>query len=149
MKLSLRKRAAARLRHPLETYTRFASVRFQRIIITSPDYPRCYSASLRSASVPFLSGGSAACSTKGGVGERTGTEWVFDKSFLDFSYYTYIFILLRWIFRRRFSRQRIIRRWENQQRRKDGKAHQSCLAICRFYRAEADVIVLTSKVVNK
>lgn len=101
-----RKRAAALLRHPLEAYTRFASVRFQRVIITSPDYPRCYSASLRSASVPFLSGGSAACSTKGGVGERIGMEWVFDKSFLDFSLYTYIFILLRWISRRRKCQQR-------------------------------------------
>jgi len=65
-----RKRATALLRHPLEAYARFASVRFQRVMITDPDCPCCYPASLRSASVLFLSGGSAACSTKGGVGER-------------------------------------------------------------------------------
>ena len=113
------------------------------------DNPCCYMTAPLLASVPVLSGGSAACSTKGGGGERIGMEWVFDKSFLDFSLYTYIFILLRWIIRRRFSRQRIIRRRKRQQRCKAGKAHQSCLARCRFYRAEAGIIVQTSKVVNR
>ena len=106
-----------------------------------------YHTLLLSTSAPFLSGSSAACPPRERVGERIGKdrkgkewkgmEWVIDKSFLDFSLYTYIFILLRWIFRRRFSRQRIIRRRENQQRCKEGKARQSCLALCRFYRAEA------------
>ena len=91
------------------------------------DSPCCYMTAPLLDSVPFLPGGSAACSTRGGGEERIGTEWVFDKSFLDFSLYTYIFILLRWIFRRRFSRQRIIRRRERQQRCKEGKAHQSAL----------------------
>ena len=67
-----RKRAAALLRHPLEAYTRFASVRFQRVIITDPDCPCCDPASLRSASVPFLSGDSAACPPREGVRERIG-----------------------------------------------------------------------------
>lgn len=115
----------------------------------APDNPCCYFASLPPPFVPFPSDGFAACSTKGGVGERIEMEWVFDKSFLDFSLYTYIFILLRWIIRRRFSRQRIIRRRKRQQRCKAGKAHQSCLARCRFYRAEAGIIVQTSKVVNR
>jgi len=102
---------------------------------------------LHLASVPFLSGGSAACSPR--EGERIGKEWVIDKSLLVFSLLTYIFILLRWITRRRFFRQRIIQRRKCQQRRKRGKAHQSCLALCRFYRAEAGVVVQTSKVVNR
>ncbi len=53
------------------------------------------------ASVPFLSGSSAACPPRAGVGERIGMEWVIDKSLLDFSLFTYIFILLRWIIQRR------------------------------------------------
>ena len=53
------------------------------------------------ASVPFLSGGSAACPPREGVGERIGKEWVIDKSLLDFSLFTYIFILLRWIIQHR------------------------------------------------
>ena len=65
------------------------------------------------ASVPFLSGGSAACPPREGVGERIGKEWVIDKSLIDFSVFTYIFILLhriylRRIFRQRFSRHRLI-----------------------------------------
>ena len=35
-------------------------------------------ATIRSLSVPFPSGGSAACFPKGGVGERIGKEWVID-----------------------------------------------------------------------
>jgi hypothetical protein len=54
--------------------------------------------SLLFASVPFPSGGFAACPPREGVGERIGTQWVIDKSLLDFSLFTYIFILLRRIY---------------------------------------------------
>lgn len=54
-------------------------------------------------------------------GQGKGKGWVIDKSWLILSLVTYIYILLRWIFRRRFSRQRIIRRRKCQQRQK-GKA---------------------------
>ncbi len=53
------------------------------------------------ASVPFLSGGSAACPPREGVGERIGKEWVIDKSLIDFSVFTYIFILLHRIYLRK------------------------------------------------
>ena len=67
------------------------------------------------APVPFLSGGSATCPPREGVGERIGKEWVIDKSLLDFSLFTYIFILLRriylhTIFQHRFSRCRFFQR---------------------------------------
>ena len=88
------------------------------------------------ASVPFLSGGSAACSTRGGVGERIGTEWVFDKSFLDFSLYTYILYLYFIALDFPTTVQR-------------GQGTSISLALCRFYRAEAGIIVQTSKVVNR
>ena len=61
----------------------------------------------------------------------------------------YIYILLRWIFRRRFFRCRIIRRRKCQQRQKRARHVYSCLALYHPYRAEAGVIVQTSKVVNR
>ena len=77
------------------------------------DNPCCYLISLLFASVPFLSGGSAACPLR--EGERIGKEWVIDKSLLDFSLFTYIFILLcriylHRIFQHRFSRRRLFQR---------------------------------------
>ena len=77
-------------------------------------------------------------------GKGSGKEWVIDKSLLDFSLLTYIYILLRWIFRRRFFRQR-----KCQQRQKRARHVCSCLALYRPYRAEAGVIIQTSKVVNR
>lgn len=65
------------------------------------DNPCCYMTALLLASVPFLSGGSAACPPREGVGERIGKEWVIDKSLIDFSVFTYIFILLHRIYLRK------------------------------------------------
>lgn len=46
------------------------------------------------ASVPFLSGGSAACPPREGVGERIGKEWVIDKSLLDKIFiYLYLYFI--------------------------------------------------------
>ena len=73
---------------------------------------------IRPLSVPFPSGGFAARSSMGGVWERIGREWVIYRFLLDFSLLNYIYILLRWIFRRRFFRCRIIRRRKCQQRQK-------------------------------
>ena len=42
------------------------------------DNPRCYLTSLLFASLPFPSGGFAACPPREGVGERIGKEWVID-----------------------------------------------------------------------
>ena len=74
------------------------------------DNPCCYLASLLPASVPFPSGGFAARSPRKEVGERIGKEWVIDKSLIDFSVFTYIFILLRRIYLHRIFRYWISRR---------------------------------------
>lgn len=74
------------------------------------DNPCCYLASLLPASVPFPSGGFAARSPRKGVGERIGKEWVIDKSLINFSVFTYIFILLRRIYLHRIFRYWISRR---------------------------------------
>ena len=56
--------------------------------------PCCYLISLCLASVPFLSGGFAARSSTGKVGERIGKEWVIDKSLLDFIFsYLYLYFI--------------------------------------------------------
>ena len=69
----------------------------------------CYDlTSLLFASVPFPSGGFAACPPR--EGERVGKEWVIDKSLLDFSVFTSIFILLRRICLHRFFQHWISRR---------------------------------------
>ena len=77
-----------------------------------------YLTSLLFASVPFPSGGFAACPPREGVGERIGKEWVIDKSLLDFvfSYLYLYFIALD--FPTSVFRCRIIRQRKCQQRQK-------------------------------
>ena len=105
--------------------------------------------SLLFASVPFPSGGFAACPPREGVGERIGKEWVIDKSLLDFifSYLYLYFIVLD--FPTSVFPLSDYPTTEMPTTAKRARHVYLCLALYRPYRAEAGVIVQTSKVVNR
>ena len=114
------------------------------------DTPPCrYLISLCLASVPFLSGGFAARSSTGRVGERIGKEWVIDKSLLDFifSYLYLYFIVLD--FPTSVFPLSDYPTTEMPTTSKRARHVYLCLALYRPYRAEAGVIIQTSKVVNR
>ena len=101
------------------------------------------------ASVPFLSGGSAACPPREGVGERIGMEWVINKSLLDFSLLTYCLYFIALDYPLSVFPTTDNPTTEMPTTAKGQGTVYLCLALYRPYRAEAGIIVQTSKVVNR
>ena len=106
-------------------------------------------ASLLPASVPFLSGGFATHSPRERVWERIGKEWVIDKSLLDFIFsYLYLYFIALDFPTSVFPLSGYPTT-EMPTTAKRARHVYLCLALYRPYRAEAGVIVQTSKVVNR
>ena len=100
--------APAETVHPLRVCT-ISAGQITSMITPAAIWPLCF----RFHSIPFR----RLCRPfpREGAGERIGKEWVIDKSLLDFSLFTYIFILLcriylHRIFRYWISRRRLIQR---------------------------------------
>ena len=114
-----------------------------------PDNPFYYSASPLFASVPFPSGGFAARSSTGRVAERIGKEWVIDKSLLDFIFsYLYLYSIVLDFPTSVFPLSDYPTS-EMPTTAKRARHVYLCLALYHPYRAEAGVIIQTSKVVNR
>ena len=114
-----------------------------------PDNPCCYFASLPLPSVQFPSDGFAARSPRKRGGESIGKEWVIDWSLLDFVFsYLYLYFIALDFPTSVFPTTDNPTTEMPTTAKGQGTVYL-CLALYRPYRAEAGIIVQTSKVVNR